>query len=220
MDFDRPGPEGAQRERCHSRGTGLPSICALEALYWLESVAQHRFMELLDADPARAEEKYRALRMRLAMFFQQNGAWDAWGAADESIGRSVKRIGEGAEVRSGVPAYCTGVAKNVFKEGWRKRPAEELNEAVMVPNGHSETGLLPAEQIVLLHQMMAEVPEADRLIFFRYHTEDREQLARELGVTPNALRIRVCRSRESIESRLTSKANRKFLEMISQKAAC
>ena len=81
---------------------------------------QHRFLELLDPDPARAEEKYRVLRRRLVMFFQQHRAWDSEEAADETIKRAMTRIAEGADVRTGVPAYCYGVARHVFQETIRK----------------------------------------------------------------------------------------------------
>ena len=154
------------------------------------------------------------------MFLQQNRRMDAENAADETIKRAVAKIGEGTDILQGVPAYCFGIAKNVILEMRRERVPEELNEAAMLPKGRSGGSLLPPEQLVLVDQYMAELPPADRELFLKYHTEDREQLAASLGLNANSLRIRVCRIRESIEPRLNAKKSRKYLEMISVKAAC
>ena len=167
-----------------------------------------------------AEEKYRILRAKLVMFLQQNRCMDAENAADETIKRAVAKIGEGAEMREGVPAYCFGIARNVMRETRRERVGEELNEAAMLPKGRSDGSLLPPEQQVLVDQYMDELPREDRELFRKYHTEDREQLAASLGLNANSLRIRVCRIRESIEPRLNAKKSRKYLETISVKAAC
>ena len=154
------------------------------------------------------------------MFFQQRRCTDAGEAADKTIERAVVKIKEGADIREGVPAYCFGIARHVLQETRRERASEELNEAAMLPKGRSAGSLLPPEQLVLVDQYMAELPPADRELFLKYHTEDREQLAASLGLNANSLRIRVCRIRESIEPRLNAKKSRKYLEMISVKAAC
>lgn len=179
------------------------------------------FLDLLDADANRAEEKYRSLRVRLKSFFQQNSIWDADLATDETIERVLVRISEGADLHAGVPAYCYGVAKFILLERRRRRPTEEFVEVAAVATGSSAIGLEPTEQRVLLKELLNGIPDQDdRRLFCRYHAEDRKKLAEELGVTELALRIKVHRIKGQIEPNLNGQAKRRFLETLSRKQTC
>src|SRR5262249_57389115 len=72
-----------------------------------------KFLACLDTDPARAGEKYEALRETLVKFLDWRGALFPEELVDEIFNPVTPELEEGGPIR-GVPNYCHGVARMGF----------------------------------------------------------------------------------------------------------
>src|SRR5215471_7249492 len=93
-----------------------------------------KFLACLDSDPARAGEKYEALREALVKFLDWRGAPLPEELVDEAFNRVARKLEEGETIRD-APTYCHGVARLVFLQ-WLERSGNkraELEELSMVP---------------------------------------------------------------------------------------
>jgi len=168
----------------------------------------NQFLARLDPDPRIAEQKYHTLRSKLIFYFQQNGCSDPQNLADEVFLRALRRSSEGAEFYSGVNAFCYGIAQNVLREERRRPRHEELPEELPPAEPHLGPGLSRAEQAVFAHEFLNKLPPDEIDILVRYHLEDRAQLAHQLNVSPNGLRIRVCRITQKVREALAGGVKR------------
>jgi DNA-directed RNA polymerase specialized sigma24 family protein len=152
-----------------------------------------KLLRWLDHDRDQAGEKYEKIRKRIISFFSCRGCWDADELTDKTINIVISKIDWLNENYVGNPAlYFYGVAKNVYKE-WLKK-----NRPPPMPAPdptHQELG----ETCAYLEQCLNQQPPADRDLVLRYQEgegqekiQNRKKLARELKITLNALRIRVC----------------------------
>jgi DNA-directed RNA polymerase specialized sigma24 family protein len=176
--------------------------------------AFERLLAQLDPDRERAGERYELIRQKLTKFFQWRGCAAPEEYADETMDRVTKRIGEGTEIHSGDPyLFFHGVAINVLREYWKKEqraPKASLDEANLAdkpataePDKHESK----ERQLDCLDGCMQKLPPQHLTLVSRYHEgqggakiERRNELARELNIPLNALRIRVFRIRGSLES--------------------
>ena len=165
-----------------------------------------KLLSFLDADRDQAGLKYEGLRRRLLKFFE----WRGWSAgadlADETLNRLAKNIAAGEQIQN-LGAYCSGVARIVFLEALRSR-----NRELNATRSSSESGANVRDEIAerrleCLSRCLGELSEDNRQLFLQYHQgeksariEAREQLAKELGIPLNALRIRAHRIRTKLES--------------------
>jgi DNA-directed RNA polymerase specialized sigma24 family protein len=175
----------------------------------MSSTGERRnFLDLLDNDRASAEAKYVALRKRLVFFFRHYDVPDAEDAADETLTRALRKIGEGAVVTTELPNYCFGVARNIVKERKHERVGAELRPDVPVAPQPPAT-LTPVEQGVLIGQCLCSLTSGERELLMSYFVEDRADLANRLGISPNGLRIRVHRLMQNVRHRIQAAAERK-----------
>ena len=72
-----------------------------------------KFLACLDPDPARAGEKYEALREALVKFLDWRGAPFPDELVDETFNRVTRKLEEG-ETICDLPNYCHGVTRLVF----------------------------------------------------------------------------------------------------------
>ena len=72
-----------------------------------------KFLACLDPDPARAGEKYEALREALVKFLDWRGALFPEELVDETFNRVTRKLEEGETIRD-LPTYCHGVARMVL----------------------------------------------------------------------------------------------------------
>lgn len=156
------------------------------------SVPTTDFMRLLDEDAAIARERYELLRQRLHFYFRHRCFDDAEDLADEVISRVIRRLREGATVaRETIPSFCYGVARMVALERWKEQP-----HTVDVPLDSIQIATSvrhDADTAILIEQFLNQLSADEREVVRDYYWEDREELAKRLGLTPNALRIRVFR---------------------------
>src|SRR5687767_5350475 len=163
-----------------------------------------RLLASLDPDRDRAGERYELVRRKLVKFFECRASATSEDDADETISRVARRIEEG-EAIGNLSAYFYGVARLVLLEGGRERRRESvaataLSEAREVEAGNSE------ERLHCLERCLDTLPAPSReliVTYYRgegsYRIRQRHQLAVELGIPLNALRIRVHRLRARLE---------------------
>lgn len=161
-------------------------------------------LELFDPDHQRAGVIYVEIRGRLARMFERRHCDNPEDLADVTLNRVGRRRAEGAPILNPL-AYIHGVANLVGKEFWRQ---ERHKQQVMVTERPADL-LSPEdpredERLDCVRRCLARLPDDQRLLIVRYHDEDdriqsRRELARELGIAMNALRIRVHRIRRDLE---------------------
>jgi DNA-directed RNA polymerase specialized sigma24 family protein len=164
-------------------------------------------LERLDPDPKRAEARFHALRARLVRLFAWRECAFPDDLADLTLERVARKLAEGTQVRPPDPwAYVAGVAHNVFRETLRRegreRAALRIQGRDLVPASAPEDERLPC-----LERCLEALPASARELVLSYHDgvgalriAARADLARGLGLTAGALRIKVHRLKESIEA--------------------
>ena len=160
-----------------------------------------KFLAWLDSDPDKAACQYTLIQGRLTKVFAARGCADPETLGQEVLNRVCVRIDT---VRKNYPdplRCCLGFVENVHREYLREEQMK--NKAVKPPDPRPADELEKEDQC--LEQCLNTLGEADRNIFERYfkgekrfRIESRKKLAAELGITPNALRIRAFKLRKEM----------------------
>lgn len=191
----------------------------MDAIRWeLDQNTFNNLLAKLDLDANRAGEKYEAVRLGMAKYFECRGCAPAFDLADETINRVARRLAEGAAVTEGsINAYFYGVARNVFHEHLRSRDRDQSPIDSLPPHAHPFVD--PAEvsrrqieeqeskgRLACLHFCVHQLPPETRVMMLSYYEgkqgariANRKRIAEELGMPMNGLRIRVHRVREKLE---------------------
>lgn len=145
----------------------------------------------LDPDREKAAKKYQTIQSRLVIIFGARGCSDPEELIDESFNVAALKIDWLLENYEGDPTlYIHGIAKKIFLEP-RPKP---------LPDPPPTPDPLELERrSICLDQCLDRLttPEEKHLVL-RYHAYDkqerirtRRQIAKELGISLNALRIKV-----------------------------
>ncbi len=171
------------------------------------------FMSWLDPDREAAGVRYEMIRRKLIMFFACRGCACAEEYADETINRVILKAPALRESYKGDPAhYFCGVARNVWKELYKHRPA-------VAPPPAPDPVDLGDERLDCLEECMAHLSVKSRELILNYYAADRParitcrgKLARLLGIDRNALRVRVHRLRAHLQVCATECLRRKGID--------
>lgn len=155
--------------------------------------AFNEFLAWLHADREEAGRLYESIRRRLIKILVCRGCCCPEELVDETINRVIVKLPRIREGYRGEPGnYFGGVARHVFQEYSRRSPAVFIPE----PDPTDERAL------ACLDECLEELSGSSRDLVLHYYTgrgysriRARSNLARELGLEPNALRIRVHRVR-------------------------
>lgn len=158
-----------------------------------------KLLRWLDSDRDKAGEKYERIRIKLISFFSCRGCYDSEDLVDETINVVASRIDWLLENYVGDPRlYFYGVAKKIYLVHLKPKPLPVLPVI-------RDSSDLERECSCLEQCLKQRLTQPERQLVLRYHEkykrekiEVRKQLAQELGISINALRIRVCH----IQSRL------------------
>jgi RNA polymerase sigma factor (sigma-70 family) len=166
----------------------------------------------LGADRESAALKYEKIRVQLIKIFTCRGCCEADDLADETINRVTARLSDIAESYSGDPAlYFYGVAQKVHLEYLRKKaPVQESSHPSREPGSQTGWTFEPDDEVereyACLEQCMDRLPPENRRLVLEYYQEEkrakidhRKQLAEQLGIAVNALRIRAHRIRLELQ---------------------
>jgi len=152
----------------------------------------------LATDRETAGRKYEELRRRLINLL----AWEQCQApedlADEVLNRLARRVMEGTSIPQ-LDRFAFGVARLLMQEEGRKQKNRKALLRELRPVGADSSPDWPSLDAMDLC-LAALAPDRRKLIE-RYYAEDRAALARELGITVNALRNRAMRIRDELFSR-------------------
>jgi RNA polymerase sigma factor (sigma-70 family) len=167
-----------------------------------------KLLDWLDADRSQAALKYETFHYRLIRVFASRGCIEAETLADEVMNRVAVRIDTVAKAYEGEPARCLqGFADKVYLEDLRdQRHRADIDPPDEVPTSDDEGERERREkEDKCLTQCMATLPTGDSKLFRSYFQQEkrakinaRKQLAAELRLTVNALRIRAHRIRKQL----------------------
>jgi DNA-directed RNA polymerase specialized sigma24 family protein len=132
--------------------------------------------------------------------FTYRGCLDAEELADQTINRVAKKLREKEYVYSSSPApIFFGFAKKVLQEYFKRPSPPRIPPADPADSEYAE------RRDKCWRLCMEELTENHRSLMLEYHREVkqkaliREELARRLGITVGALRIRVSRIQDRLE---------------------
>lgn len=154
----------------------------------------------LDPDREQAAAKYEKIRAGLIKIFTGRGCVEPEDLADETINRVARRLKEIEKDFSGDRArYFFGVANKVYLEHLRRKIPQAMPPSTSDPNRIEL-------EYNCLERCIERLSKDNRDLLLRYHnaegateTELRRTLADELGIAPNALRIRAFRIRQTLK---------------------
>jgi RNA polymerase sigma factor (sigma-70 family) len=162
-----------------------------------------RFLAWLDPDRDEACKKYEKICRRIMTICRARSIpeIDAEEIVDETIDRVVRKVPQIADSYKGDPAlYCYGVARNVIHE-WLRRHRPPV-PPLPWPDSWEEK----EPRYACLDRCLNELPPKDQDLLLDYYALDgrekikrRRQLAAELGISENALRIRLSRLRAMLK---------------------
>lgn len=175
-----------------------------------------KLLALLDADRERAGARYESLRARLIKLFEWRGCAAPEELADTVFDRVAKKIESGEAIRN-VEAYSATVAQFVLKEDARapSRLFQSVEDNPRVGKHLAAVATTAVEgadadadevRLACLDRCLAELSDEQRRLVTAYYDTDertmiesRRRLAAAEGVSPNSLRIRVCRLKARLE---------------------
>ncbi|MGH9319509.1 MAG: hypothetical protein ACRD21_08005 [Vicinamibacteria bacterium] len=152
--------------------------------------------------------QFERLRSRLIRIFARRGCPIPEDLADETLSRVMARLPEIAPAYEGDPAHFVyAVARNVYLEFIRRPRTVHLGKDLDVAEPEEPERPFTEASYDCLEECMAALgPEDQRLIgeYYLYEKgakiERRKELAGELGMGMNALRIKACRIRQRLQA--------------------
>ena len=165
---------------------------------------QNQFDQLLawlDEDREAAGRRYEQIRWRLITIFAARGCSTPEELADETIDRVARRISDIADDYVGDKArYFFGVANNVHHE-YLKQPAIAEIDSPPVEEEQDKERVHGC-----LERCLSRLDAADRAMVLRYFSQDKRakvelhnDMADEMGITINTLRLRVLRLKQKLQ---------------------
>lgn len=166
----------------------------------LDQEAFNKLLDWFDPNRDKAGLRYEIIRSKLITIFLRRGCRNEEDLADETINRVIAKIDQLSQSYVGDPAwYFYGVAKNIIHESLNPPmhvpitpspdPPEEKEKAEACLNQCLKT--LPAESTALFRQyFLAEQSEK---------TSFRKELADQLEIPLNTLRMRIHRIRGALQ---------------------
>ena len=177
-----------------------------KSLWNLSQEAFDALLACLDSDREQAGSEYEQLRKKLLKFFEWRGSPFPEDNADETLNRVARRIQEGVEIKN-LQSYLLGTARFVLQESFRRPEQGIINlEQIPSPVDNKTADQSDSEtRLGCLEKCLRELPDESRHLISSYYEEycskkkERQQLAKQMGIPMNALRIRVHRIRIRLE---------------------
>jgi len=151
-------------------------------------------------DRERAAEKYEKIRQRLTRMLVCRGCWEAEDLVDETIDRVARKVEEIRGDYVGDPAaYFGGVARHVYQEWLRKKPATPPEPPEPVKSE------VAGPEYDCLDDCLDHLTQNNRDLILGYYRGDkqakivhRKAMAKKEGIEMEALRLRVHRIRKVV----------------------
>jgi DNA-directed RNA polymerase specialized sigma24 family protein len=177
----------------------------------ISGTAFTRLLRWLDDGSDSQGERYLEMRRRLVAYFDRRNRPAPDVLADETFDRVSRTLEESGRIKVTPPArYCYVVARFVLLEDIRKSRRDVPFEETRAAMQHTRTGTATEEEadqsLDCLGRCLNTLKPEDRRLIVEYYRDAKRQridrrreLARELGITMNALGIRAWRLRASLE---------------------
>lgn len=177
----------------------------------MSGTAFTRLLRWLDDGSDSQGERYLEMRRRLVAYFDRRNRPAPDVLADETFDRVSRTLEESGRIKVTPPArYCYVVARFVLLEDIRKSrrdvPFEETRAAMQQTRTGTATDDAADQSLDCLGRCLNTLKPEDRHLIVEYYRDAKRQridrrreLARELGITMNALGIRAWRLRASLE---------------------
>lgn len=174
----------------------------------LTQTALNTLLARLDSDRDIAAAKYEMLRRKLIAFFEWQGSMDPGADADETFDRVARKLCGGEDIID-ISTYTRGVAGMI---NWERIKAEkkaqqavtEMVQRQAVSTDDSDYAELLSH---CLEQCLDELPEDQRQLILKYYSAPgsdrivlRSDLAKEMEISPNTLRIRTHRIKRQLQN--------------------
>jgi RNA polymerase sigma factor (sigma-70 family) len=163
----------------------------------------------LDPDREVAAKLYLQLRQDLANIFKWRGCTDPEGLTDEVFDRVAKKINEVRPNYQGDPRpYFRAVANNVVKENLKTGKIQVSLEDVDLPQPITSDSVEEEEADMeeCLQLCLQNLSPENRELILGYYAKEkqakidhRSELAQQLGISVQTLRVRVFRVRASLQ---------------------
>jgi DNA-directed RNA polymerase specialized sigma24 family protein len=142
------------------------------------------------------EERYNQLRLKLIKFFSWRACEDPEALADETISRLVKNLVDKEITHALTYSVVYAIALNLYREYERKEKHIKLSRDLY------ETLPSVSENIEDCRAECLERCSPGQLTLLKeyYLVESREKLAQALGISTNALRLKVHRLKSQLQS--------------------
>jgi DNA-directed RNA polymerase specialized sigma24 family protein len=178
--------------------------------------AFRRLLEWLDDGVESHGERYLEMRRRLVAYFERRNRPDPEALTDETLNRVGRMLEEQGTIHARPPArYCYVVARFVLLEDIRYRnrhvdfheTAASLRVAALSPDwrGAPDAKTVYERRMDCLDRCLEELKPEQRELIVDYYRDTRRDkidrrrgLAARLGITKNALGIRVLRIRDAL----------------------
>lgn len=185
---------------------------------WVQTPGAFRhLLTWLDEGVDSDGERYVEMRRRLVAYFGRKRCLSPDQLADETLNRVARKLDELGAITDASPAhYCYIVARFVFLEYLRGTEHHQagLDQATGLPDILSSPAAALADEadadeqrFAGLDRCLRQLTEYDRVLILEYYSgdrglriESRRQLAARLGLTANALTVRACRIRATLEA--------------------
>ena len=161
----------------------------------LSGEALEALLQALDANRDVAAGRYELLRRKLIDLFAWRCAEMPEALADQTLDRLARRLAQGDPVER-VESFALGIARMQLKEVARIR--ERRQQAMREIRAERSDATGEAEMLEAIERCAEKLPESSRELIARYYRGNREALARDLGLSLNAVRTRVLRIRRKL----------------------
>jgi DNA-directed RNA polymerase specialized sigma24 family protein len=183
----------------------------------LTQVALTRLLEWLDDGADSGGEAYLEMRRRLVAYFDRRNRPAPDALADETFNRIGKTLEQYGSITTKPPArYCYVIARFVLLEDLRRTrlhvPFDEVRGGHAAEWGRTadvddEAAFTQERRFECLDRCLLKLKPEQRDLIVDYYgqaqrqrIDRRRELAARLGITMNALGIRVCRIRGALET--------------------
>jgi DNA-directed RNA polymerase specialized sigma24 family protein len=161
----------------------------------LTQEALDQLLRALGSEPDAAGRRYELLRRKLIDLLRWHRSENPEELADETLNRLARRMVQGEPVEK-IESYALGIARMLLKETARRR--EQRETALREIQGLRTCEAEASEMLEAFERCFEALPDSSRALIARYYGGDRAALARELGLTLNAMRARALRIRRRL----------------------
>ncbi len=173
--------------------------------------ALNALLARLGCDRDEAARRYQRIHLKLVRLFAWRGCSEPEDLADETLDRVARKLEGGVTIPMDDPyRYISGVAYRLFLEKMRtSKRQQQLKREYQL---HAERELAPlveevsSQRLTCLRRCLGTLEKEDRQLVLSYHEGERGErisrrktMAHDLGMSANALQVRVCRLRQRLQ---------------------